>query len=305
MSWTPTFLLLLPPVSSCFWTIQIFFDDHDDHRCRPVFFLSPMPKITRPVCERKRERKGGWNLSRSSKTNNTQQSNRKNGLGLMTRKERTQSPPSQWQWRDEQTLIANEVEGVVPFTQDVRKGQGQQQQSTTKKTKQKLPQFFSDFQSTGIVSFWTAFSNVVCSPTAVFKTVSFWIKEQTEFSILKLSSKESQLKPTVTGQSQEGIMCLDTGLSEHTHSVWNHLETLLMTHFNCLSFTQLNHSFNWRQNICSNMFPICFRNFSAMFPTFFRMVFPCFFCFKYLIFTVCLENYSVHIQTENVWNCWL
>ena len=46
---------------------------------------------------------------------------------------------------NEQTPIANEVEGIVPFTQGVRKGQEQQQQSTTKKTETKLPQFAFDF----------------------------------------------------------------------------------------------------------------------------------------------------------------
>ena len=46
---------------------------------------------------------------------------------------------------NEQTLIANEVEGVVPFTQGVRKGEEQQQQTTTKKTETKSPQFAFDF----------------------------------------------------------------------------------------------------------------------------------------------------------------
>ena len=46
---------------------------------------------------------------------------------------------------NEQTLIVNEVEGVVPFTQGVRKGQEQQQQSTTKKTETKSPWFAFDF----------------------------------------------------------------------------------------------------------------------------------------------------------------
>ena len=156
---------------------------------------------------------------------------------------------------NEQTLIANEVEGIVPFTQDVRKGQEQQQQSTTKKTKTKLPQFFSDFWSTGIVSSKLHFPMLfvcqqLCLKLSVLNQRTNWI------FILKLSSKESQLKPTVTGQSQEGIMCSDTGLSKHTCSVTKPFRLRFKTHSNCLLFIWLHWFIQLKTNISSNMFPV-------------------------------------------------
>ena len=129
-----------------------------------------------------------------------------------------------------------------PFTQSERKGLEQQQQTKQEKQKQNHLWFAFDFQSK-----WNCelkpFSNDCCSPMIEFEICQFETNNRLNFATSNCLTKEFQMKPTVTGQSQEGIMCSDTGLSEHTCSVtkpFRHNSKHIPTVF--CSFDSLIHS---------------------------------------------------------------